>query len=480
MLTYRTITTKGGLRDRLVLVGLRLTALAILLFCLFRTVLVLRAAIAQQNFVGILIDDSRSMRITDSDGQPRSAFVQEALGGPDAALYGALADRFALRFFRFSSSTERLATPGDLTFEGTETRLGDALTRAREELAGLPLSALVVLTDGADTTEAPLTEPLLALTAQAIPVFTVGLGRESVQRDVQVSRVATPRAVLKGSTLVVDVVLSQTGYRDTTVPLNVESEGRIVSTQDVRLPADGEPATVRARFTVADAGAHTFKFRVPAQAGEEITQNNVRDVLIEVEDGREKILWFEGEPRFEVGFLRRAVRDDKNVELVVLQRTADNKYLRLGSWELLRSDGGTLHPLSSLARFCGPQACMVVHPLGGCVIGATSSDGVVDEFGRVFDGRKPAGTTDVLSRFIRGGWLSNSRRARDQSCVDYRGAGFKNCCRRVALNGYTFAAAAPLTPCRSASLRSLIYRNKESRATRCAWSSAHRRHAQAV
>lgn len=330
VLTYRTITTKGGLRDRVVLVGLRLTALAVLLLCLFRPVLVLRAAVPQQNFVGILIDDSRSMRIADSNGQPRSAFVQEALGGPDAALYGALADRFALRFFRFSSSTARLASPADLTFEGTETRLGEALTRAREELAGLPLSALVVLTDGADTTEAPLTEPLLALTAQAIPVFTVGLGRESVQRDVQVSRVATPRAVLKGSTLVVDVVLSQTGYRDTTVPLNVESEGRIVSTQDVRLPADGEPATVRARFTVADAGAHTFRFRVPPQAGEEITQNNVRDVLIEVEDRRERILYFEGEPRFEFKFIRKAVEDDRNVEVVSLQRTADNKYLRIG------------------------------------------------------------------------------------------------------------------------------------------------------
>ena len=40
---------------------------------------------------------------------------------------------------------------------------------------------------------------------------------------------------------------------------------------------------------------------------------------------------------------------------------------------------------------------MVVHPLGGCAIGATNSDGVVDEFGRVFDGSKPAGSTNVLA-----------------------------------------------------------------------------------
>src|SRR5262249_53995863 len=38
---------------------------------------------------------------------------------------------------------------------------------------------------------------------------------------------------------------------------------------------------------------------------------------------------FEGEARFEPKFLRRAVEDDKNLQVVTLQRTAKNKYLRL-------------------------------------------------------------------------------------------------------------------------------------------------------
>src|SRR5258706_2271312 len=38
----------------------------------------------------------------------------------------------------------------------------------------------------------------------------------------------------------------------------------------------------------------------------------------------------------------------------------------------------------------------ITHPLGGCPIAPTSFDGVVDEFGRVFDGSKPKGSTDTL------------------------------------------------------------------------------------
>jgi uncharacterized membrane protein len=52
-------------------------------------------------------------------------------------------------------------------------------------------------------------------------------------------------------------------------------------------------------------------------------------VQVEVRGEREKVLYFEGEPRFEVKFMRRAVAEDENIQLVVLQRTAESKFLRL-------------------------------------------------------------------------------------------------------------------------------------------------------
>ena len=85
-----------------------------------------------------------------------------------------------------------------------------------------------MVTDGADTSDTSLDEPLASLKARSIPVFTVGVGQERFSKDIQVTRVETPRAVLKGTSLVVDVVLSQTGYSGQNVTLNVEDEGHIV------------------------------------------------------------------------------------------------------------------------------------------------------------------------------------------------------------------------------------------------------------
>ena len=74
------------------------------------------------------------------------------------------------------------------------------------------------------------------------------------------------------------------------------------------LPPDGESATVKVRFTANEAGARTFKFKVPTQTGEQVTQNNARDALIQVNDRAEKVLYYEGEPRFEYKFLRAGGR----------------------------------------------------------------------------------------------------------------------------------------------------------------------------
>ena len=69
--TGASASTKGALRDRVVLTALRMAALALVLFCLFRPTLVVRAAVPQQNVVAVLLDDSRSMQIPDWGGKPR-------------------------------------------------------------------------------------------------------------------------------------------------------------------------------------------------------------------------------------------------------------------------------------------------------------------------------------------------------------------------------------------------------------------------
>jgi uncharacterized membrane protein len=333
--TYRQVAALVG-RDRLVLIAVRVGLFLVVLFSLLRPMLKLKVAVPQQNFVGIILDDSSSMQIADHDGKPRSTFIQDELGRPDSALLTALGKRFNLRIFRFSSSAERLQATSDLTFQGTATRVGDALDRARSELSGLPVAGLVLVSDGSDNAQRTIDESINGLKAQDMPVFTVGVGKERLTRDVQITRVETPARSLKGSSLVLDVVVTQVGYAGRKVPLVIEDEGRVVSNQDITLPDDGESQTVKVRLKTAEVGARLFQFKIAMQPDEEVAQNNMRDAMIEVVNRREKILYVEGEPRPEPKFIRQATALDDNLQISLLQRTAEatskapDKYLRLG------------------------------------------------------------------------------------------------------------------------------------------------------
>ena len=327
---YQRARGKSTPRDRIVLTAVRIAIVAFAGFALLRPTLLVSTAVPQKNSVAILIDDSRSMRIADAGGRTRADVAQHLLGTRDSALARALGDRFQLRYFRFSSGAEAMPDARAMTFAGGRTHLGAALDRARQELSTVPLAGLVVITDGADNSASALAEPLLALKARGLPVYTIGVGAPRFERDIEITRVEVPHTALRGTALVANVVVAQRGFAGRKVKLLAEDAGRIVASQEMTLHGDGEESPVRLRVVTQETGPRQLRFRIAREEGELIAENNARDALVTVTDRAEKVLYVEGEPRFELKFMRRAVRDDKNLRLVALQRTAENKYLRLG------------------------------------------------------------------------------------------------------------------------------------------------------
>jgi uncharacterized membrane protein len=351
-LAYRRAHATLTRRDRLALFGLRAGVVAVLVFCLSGPALRLSSVVPQQNVLGILVDDSRSMAVADQDGRTRGAAAAAAFA-PDGPLMRALSARFRVRLFGFSSSLERIDSLTGLSFDGRRTDLAEALAAARRELSTQPLAGLVVVSDGADNAGGTLTEPLLALAADRIPVHTVGIGDERFEPDIELRRVALPATVLQGAAVVAELSVQAPGFGGRTVPLVVEDQRRILSQAEIRLPAGREPAVVRAHFQVSEPGPRLVRFTVPAQNGELLAENNSVEALLTVERRVERILYFEGEPRFEVKFLRRAVADDDRLEVVTLLRTAEDKFLRLGVRDSSELAAGFPRTRAELFRYRG-------------------------------------------------------------------------------------------------------------------------------
>jgi len=340
VISLRGVRTATPRRDRIVLGTLRATACLILAVCVFRPVLLLSSAVPQRNVLGVLLDDSRSMRLADLDGMSRLDAVRHVFGDSAESLTRRLGEKFVLRFFRFAADAGPLGNARGLVGAGTRTNLAAALDAARLELAGVPLAGMVLVTDGADNSAADLTAPLLALKGRKVPVYTVGVGRERFARDLAIERVSLPASALAGAGILAEVVVRIRGLGGSTVVITAEDEGRVVVEREIEAPKTGDVARTRLRLPPMTEGPHRLTFRVRPAAGEIVTENNESRSVLRVRPGPERILYLEGEPRPEFAFLRRAVAGDSALSLVAMLRSAKGKFLRLGVQDSTELVGG--------------------------------------------------------------------------------------------------------------------------------------------
>src|SRR6202167_1986201 len=264
---------------------------ALLLFLLWHPALSVATLRPQQNVVAVLVDNSKSMGIADSSGT-REAAAKAALN--NGVLKG-LSEKFQVRLYEFGKEPERIQSTDALNANQQATRIGDTLERVLAESSSLPLGAIVLLSDGADNSGGIDLATIAAIRRQRIPVHTIGFGKEHPDRDVEVTdAVIAPRALPK-SRLTALVTLQSYGLSGTKSKIVIRDSGKVLASQDVTFKADGEPQTESIAFNVGEPGPKTLDIAVQPAAGEQNTQNNAISRVVNVENRKPKILYFDGE-----------------------------------------------------------------------------------------------------------------------------------------------------------------------------------------
>ena len=210
------------------------------------------------------------------------------------------------------------------------THISDALKQVASEAASLPIGAMVLVSDGADNSGGIDRDTISEIRRYRIPVHTVGIGRLAPERDIEITDAVVPARTLADSRLSAQVTLRQFGYQNRKVRLTISDGGKPLASQEVTLKANGEPQTESIPFNAGIAGAKTLAINVDKLDGEENQNNNSLMRLVNVESSKPRVLYFEGEPGWELKFVRRAVEEDRSLQFVSMARTTQNKIYRQG------------------------------------------------------------------------------------------------------------------------------------------------------
>jgi uncharacterized membrane protein len=310
--------------------GLQSLLAALVLVFLWQPAITVAELKPQQNVIAVLVDDSRSMAISE-DGLTREA---QAVGALQKGVLQNLNRSFQTRLYRVDDVAARIDNLNGLEANAPSTRIGDSLKQLSAETSDLPIGAVVLLSDGDDNTGSIGADAINALRARHIPVHTVGFGRERAAHDVELEdAVIAPRA-LADSRLAARITWRQRGYAGQKISLTVRDvstgQGKVLGSRIVTLGSDGNLQTETLMFNIGSAGAKTLQIAAAPLPGEENTANNTLTRVVNVGSEARRILYIEGEPRWEYKFIRQAEEDDRMVQIASMVRTSQNKIYRQG------------------------------------------------------------------------------------------------------------------------------------------------------
>ncbi|HVX12564.1 MAG TPA: hypothetical protein VHC22_15390 [Pirellulales bacterium] len=283
----------------------------------------------KSNLFLLVADNSRSLQVHDHHGrQTRGQELQQHLAA-DAAWLTRLEQDFDVRSYSFDSHVEPVNDFKQLAFDGDSTALAGALSLLHERFEGRPVAGVLLFTDG-NATDVGNDSRWEALP----PIYPVTLGSDDGLADVSVPRVSVSQTNFESApvTIVAEVEGHGTGGKGLVLRV-LDENGKVVERREVSNYVDGKRLVERFElrperpgisfYTVQAALAGEEKLAdTPEKSIEATLINNRRLAMVDRAGGPYRILYVCGRPNWEFKFLRRALEEDNELNLVGLVRIA--------------------------------------------------------------------------------------------------------------------------------------------------------------
>lgn len=320
---------------RKVLIGLRLVAATVLILAVLRPSLIRSDNEAVQAVMVVALDTSKSMMLSDGEGNSRLETQRIAFQELADGLVG-LDEGLSLKVLAYDETTRGIAAPtpqvaseiaAELRATGRATDLTAALTASITTAEGQPIAGAVLFGDGTQTTNVrggDASQVARTLDSLGVPLWTVPIGRaagEGDARDVEIASLVDSDQWFSGNEVEVDFQVLTKGLAGIDVPVRlrlVAADGRSNEIAIRRAQSRGaaDAISMQVRVVAPEPGAYQLIVEAETQDGEAITSNNQQMAFVDVRQGGGRVLYIEGELRQEYVFLRRSLRRFPDLDLV--------------------------------------------------------------------------------------------------------------------------------------------------------------------
>lgn len=311
-LAYRRTNPPVSPLRRFFLAALRASGIFLLFLLLGEPILSFLHREVQPPVLVVLVDNSRSMTISDRTGK-RSDLILKTLGHP--AIHE-LAETAVLRYVAIGGRPRILDSfhPDSLKFDANETDITSAVRTAGRMSLAEPVAAVLIVSDGNDTGPG---SPVFDPEAFRLPIFAVGIGDTMEQRDVVIRRVTANAVVYSGTETPVNVHLKSSGSSGERVILSLRQGANVLDRKEISLGNGTLEYQTVLSYKPAEPGHQRYTVEVSPIPGELTTSNNRAVFSATVIDRKARISIIAGAPSPDVAFVRRSLEADSAFQVRV-------------------------------------------------------------------------------------------------------------------------------------------------------------------
>jgi hypothetical protein len=305
---YRTDSKSTELSKllRRVLFALRFTFITLLSFLLLSPLLKTIKRETEKPIIIIAQDNSESI-IVNKD----SAFYKNDYSKKMNAVIEELKSKFEVHTVSFGDKVEDGI---NYTYADKQTDYSTLLNTLNVRFANRNVGAVVVASDGLFNRGS---SPVFATNDFSAPIYAIALGDTTGKKDLRIANVRFNKVVYLNSTFPIEVVVEarQSGGANTT--LTVQEDSATLFTKSVSIAGARFSQTVPVYIDAKQKGMHHYRVAVSGIDGEVTLENNVRDIYIQVEESKRKVLIAGNAPHPDIAALKDAIESNENFEVNV-------------------------------------------------------------------------------------------------------------------------------------------------------------------
>ncbi|MEG8988636.1 hypothetical protein VJY32_02555 [Ignavibacteria bacterium 4148-Me] len=310
---YKYTIPKVSTLIKTLLVTIRSISILLILILIFEPVLTISYKKINEPKIFLFTDNSKSLAVKDS--------LKRLSSNIDAIKNLVTTKKSIYNIFTFGVHPEPLSIDSLNKIKYNEPvtnfdKIISVLKNSEDNIAGAVIISDGIITDGSN--------PIYEAEKLNFPIFTVGIGDSSIQKDVAVKEVLYNQYIYANKETEIEALITQKGFDNSIISASLFEEDKLIQTKNFNLSETGFNK-IKFDYTPKNYGEIKLSILISQLKNEDNLFNNKKTFFINVLKDKIKVAIIAGSPSPDLSAVSTAIKNNENIDIIKIIQITQNK-----------------------------------------------------------------------------------------------------------------------------------------------------------